>query len=59
MPGLKVVYADPTKPEAIPAGSFDVVYDNNGKDMANCKGLIDAFKVGGRCELLAGGQPVV
>ena len=32
---------------AIPAGSFDVVYDNNGKDLENCQALIDHFKVTG------------
>lgn len=26
-------------------GDFDVVYDNNGKDMASCKPLIDYFRV--------------
>ena len=28
-----------------PEGPFDVVYDNNGKDLDSCKPLIDAAKV--------------
>lgn len=43
--GLTVVYGDPTNPRSFPAGSFDVVYDNNGKDLDTCKPLIDAYKV--------------
>jgi hypothetical protein len=49
VPGLTAMYADPTKPEAYPAGDFDVVYDNNGKDMASCQPLIDHFKARCRC----------
>lgn len=43
--GLTVVYGDPTNPRNFPAGGFDVVYDNNGKDLETCKPLIDAYKV--------------
>lgn len=43
--GLQVVWADPTKPSTYPRGNFEVVFDNNGKDMESCKPLIDNFKV--------------
>lgn len=45
--GAKVVFGDPAAPAAaLPAGaSFDVVLDNNGKDMDACQPLIDLFKV--------------
>lgn len=42
--GIKVVWGNPADPAAIPAGEFDVVYDNNGKDLDTCKPLIDRFK---------------
>ncbi|PSC72036.1 Chloroplast stem-loop binding of 41 kDa chloroplastic [Micractinium conductrix] len=42
--GAQVVWGNPTDASSIPAGPFDVVYDNNGKDMDNCKPLIDHFK---------------
>lgn len=48
--GAQVVYADPTDPSTYPEGYFDVVYDNNGKDLKTCKPLIDHFRV--RCELM-------
>lgn len=47
--GLKVVYGNPADPSTYPAseaGAYDVVYDNNGKDMASCQPMIDHFKVG-------------
>ena len=44
LPGVNVVWASPTDPSAYPAGPFDIVYDNNGKDLDNCKPLIDHFK---------------
>lgn len=43
--GAKIVWGNPSDSSAIPSGDFDVVYDNNGKDMDACKPLIDAFKV--------------
>lgn len=43
--GATIVWGDPTKPSTYPRGSFDVVYDNNGKDLASCQPLIDHFKV--------------
>ena len=43
--GAKIVWGSPSDASAIPSGDFDVVYDNNGKDMDACKPLIDAFKV--------------
>lgn len=43
--GAKVHWGSPSDSSAIPSGDFDVVYDNNGKDMEACKPLIDAFKV--------------
>ncbi|MEW5302673.1 MAG: hypothetical protein WDW36_005434 [Sanguina aurantia] len=45
--GLKVVYGNPADPSSYPAseaGAYDVVYDNNGKDMASCQPMIDHFK---------------
>lgn len=42
--GVKVVWGNPADPAAIPAGPFDAVYDNNGKDTDACQPLIDAFK---------------
>lgn len=44
VPGLTTVYADPADPATYPSTDYDVVYDNNGKDMASCGPLIDAFK---------------
>lgn len=46
--GLKVHWGSPMDYSTYPEGPFDVVYDNNGKDMDSCKPLIDAAKVGGR-----------
>ena len=43
--GVKIQWGSPSDSSAIPDGSFDIVYDNNGKDMDACKPLIDAFKV--------------
>jgi len=42
--GLKLAYGNPADPATYPAGQYDVVYDNNGKDMEACKPLIDSFK---------------
>lgn len=42
--GAQVVWANPADPSTYPQGEFDIVYDNNGKDMDNCKPLIDTFK---------------
>jgi len=42
--GADVVWASPTDPSSFPSASFDVVYDNNGKDLDACKPLIDHFK---------------
>ena len=35
--GATVVWGSPADPSTFPAASFDVVYDNNGKDMAACQ----------------------
>lgn len=43
--GLKVKFGSPTDYSTFPEGPFDVVYDNNGKDLDSCKPLIDAAKV--------------
>lgn len=43
--GASIHWGNPSDSSAIPSGDFDVVYDNNGKDMDACKPLIDAFKV--------------
>lgn len=42
--GAKVVFGDPTKPYTYPREKFDVVIDNNGKDLDSCKPLIDHYK---------------
>jgi hypothetical protein len=44
--GLKVHWGSPVDYSTYPEGPFDVVYDNNGKDLDSCKPLIDAAKVG-------------
>lgn len=46
--GVTVAWGNPADKAAIPAGPFDVIYDNNGKDLEACQPLIDAFKVCGR-----------
>ncbi|KAK3278543.1 hypothetical protein CYMTET_13523 [Cymbomonas tetramitiformis] len=43
IPGASVVWGNPTDPASFPSGHFDVVYDNNGKDLDNCKPLIDTY----------------
>lgn len=42
--GVQVVWGSPTDYSTFPEGPFDVVYDNNGKDLESCKPLIDAAK---------------
>lgn len=42
--GVKVHYGNPALYSTYPEGPFDVVYDNNGKDLDTCKPLIDAAK---------------
>lgn len=42
--GAEVVWGSPTNPAAWPSAHYDVVYDNNGKDLDSCKPLIDHFK---------------
>ena len=46
--GATIAWGDPSKPSTYPRGTFDVVYDNNGKDMESCQPMIDHFKVGRR-----------
>lgn len=41
--GAEVVWGSPTDPSTYPQGDFDIVYDNNGKDMDACKPLIDHY----------------
>ncbi len=53
-----IVWGDPTNPATYPAGRFDVVYDNNGKDLDTCKPLIDHFKVGQGHKMGAGAQGI-
>ena len=43
--GVQVAWGDPADPSSAPDTSFDVLYDNNGKDMEACQALIDKFKV--------------
>lgn len=45
--GANVVWGSPTDPSSYPSGAFDVVYDNNGKDLETCQPLIDHFKSAG------------
>ena len=40
--GATVVWGSPADPSTFPAASFDVVYDNNGKDMAACQPAMTA-----------------
>lgn len=42
--GVTITWGSPTNPATYPKGRFDIVYDNNGKDMDACKPLIDTFK---------------
>jgi len=42
--GLNVVWGDPKDPVTYPEEEFDVVYDNNGKDLDTCRPAIDTFK---------------
>ena len=43
--GVTIAWGNPSDPATFPAGKFDIVYDNNGKDMEACKPLIDTYKV--------------
>ena len=47
--GVTIAWGNPADTAALPSGSFDVVYDNNGKDMAACQPAIDHFKVRTSC----------
>ena len=52
--GANVIWGSPTDLSAYPSDSFDIVYDNNGKDLDTCKVAIDHFKVS-TCHSLAHG----
>jgi hypothetical protein len=41
--GVKVVYGNPMDPRSFPEEGFDIVYDNNGKSLKECKALIDTY----------------
>lgn len=41
--GAKISWGKPTDPTTYPKASFDIVYDNNGKSIEDCKPLIDTF----------------
>ena len=41
--GATIVWGKPEDPSTYPSGDFDIVYDNNGKDMDACKPLIDTY----------------
>ena len=43
--GANIIWGSPTDTSAYPSDSFDIVYDNNGKDLNTCKPAIDHFKV--------------
>lgn len=51
------MWGDPTNPAHYPEGPFDIVYDNNGKDLETCQPLIDHFKVGTGWRTQAAGHP--
>jgi hypothetical protein len=40
-----VHWGNPVDYSTYPEGPFDVVYDNNGKDLDSCQPLIDAANV--------------
>ncbi|CAK0742954.1 hypothetical protein CVIRNUC_001432 [Coccomyxa viridis] len=42
--GANIIWGSPTDTSAYPSDSFDIVYDNNGKDLDTCKVAIDHFK---------------
>ncbi|GAB4816663.1 hypothetical protein N2152v2_003709 [Parachlorella kessleri] len=39
-----IVWGDPANPATYPRGRFDVVYDNNGKDLDTCRPLVDHYR---------------
>lgn len=41
--GVDVVWGNPSDPSTYPTGTFDIVYDNNGKDLENCAPMIDTY----------------
>lgn len=41
--GVEIVWGSPSDPSAFPSGDFDIVVDNNGKDIDACKPLIDTY----------------
>jgi hypothetical protein len=51
--GLKVHWGNPVDYSTYPEGPFDVVYDNNGKDLDTCQPLIDAANVRMQCTAAA------
>ena len=51
--GANIIWGSPTYTSIYPSDSFDIVYDNNGKDLDTCKVAIDHFKV--TCPFLANG----
>lgn len=51
-----VVWSNPTDTATYPSEKFDVVYDNNGKDLDACKPAIDHFKVALSNHVFPGGE---
>jgi hypothetical protein len=47
---VHITWGNPKDPSTYPEGSFDIVYDNNGKDMDSCQPLIDTYKVRQTCK---------
>ncbi len=43
--GATIEWGNPTDASSYPSDQFDIVYDNNGKDLDTCKVAIDHFKV--------------
>ena len=59
--GATIAYGTATDPSTYPQGDFDVVYDNNGKSMEECKALIDTYasKVGALLRVAAAWHEVL
>jgi len=41
--GVQIVWGSPANASCFPPGRFDIVIDNNGKDIDSCRALIDTY----------------
>lgn len=41
--GVRILWGNPADPSCFPDQDFDIVIDNNGKDIESCRGLIDTY----------------